>query len=62
VQKYMDDNSNDDVVIVGEETSPSRCSPFKDRTIVVKFRTRKSGIIRRTMKLVSLLCLLIFIY
>jgi len=47
VQKYLD--RNDEVMIVGEELSPTKKSPCKERTTDIKFRTR-SGVIRRSMK------------
>jgi len=58
VQKYLD--SNDEVMVVGEELPNSQKSPSKDRTTDIKFIT-PAGIIRHSMKPVrhSLLIMMI---
>ena len=47
MQKYLE--SNDEVIVVGEEMPNSQKSPSKDRTTDIKFRT-PAGIIRHSMK------------
>ena len=47
MKNYLD--SNDEVILVGEELPNSQKSPSKDRTIDIKFRT-PAGIIRHSMK------------